>query len=301
MAGTLHLHPYSDFTHVILPPAERDKLVEGNGSLAVELSGADFEFLDKVSLESSARDAKPVEVGFTLPSGKRAGPQSSVTVNIDTAKRGSYRLLLTQSDGVSHAVAVTVLPPNPKISNLPIRLNMGETHQAIRLEGSGMERIESASSDAGEITRIAGFPRLVGRNCAENRTVHGPELFPAPESQRTRRPITVPDAIRIVGPRPRILSLQKSLAGALGIEIGADELPAGTAAGLVLTMKFPARYHPPQAGTWLRSWRVAPEIDTYSRRTLGRGEFDPCRTGNLVSFGRPRRRWLCQAAACRPA
>ena len=96
------MHPYGDFTHVTLAPGERDKLVEGNGIVAVELSGADFEFLEKVALESSARDAKPVEVGFTLPLGKRAGPQNSVTVNIDTAKQGSYRLLLTQSDGVSH-------------------------------------------------------------------------------------------------------------------------------------------------------------------------------------------------------
>ena len=45
-------------------------------------------------------------------------------------------------------------------------------------------------------------------------------------------------SIKIVGPRPRILSLQKSLAGAMGIEIGADELPAGTAAGLVLTVNL---------------------------------------------------------------
>ena len=57
---------------------ERDKLIEGSGTVAVELSGADFEFLEKAALVSSARDAKPVEIGFTLPLGKRAGPQNSV-------------------------------------------------------------------------------------------------------------------------------------------------------------------------------------------------------------------------------
>jgi hypothetical protein len=238
VAGTLHLHPYGDLLHVILAPAQRDKLVEGNENLAVELSGADFEFLDKVSLESSARDAKPVELGFTLPLGKRAGPQNSVTVNIDAAKRGSYRLLLTQSDGASHAVPVAVLPPNPTISNLPIRLNIGETRELICLQGSGMERIESASSDAGDITGAPDSHGWSGEIGLKAGLIAGRTFPLVLKVKGLSSPVTVPDAIKIVGPRPRILSLQKSLAGALGIEIGADELPAGTAAGLVLTVNL---------------------------------------------------------------
>jgi hypothetical protein len=238
VAGTIHLHPYDDFSHVLLAPAQRDKLVEGNENLAVELSGADFEFLDKVSLESSARDVKPVEVRFTLPLGKRAGPQNSVTVNIDAAKRGSYRLLLTQSDGASHAVPVAVLPPNPTISNLPIRLNIGEAREVIRLQGSGMERIESASSDAGEITGAPDSHAWSGEIGLKGGLIAGRSFPLILKVKGLSSPVTEPDAIRIVGPRPRILSLQKSLAGALGIEIGADELPAGTAAGLVLTVNL---------------------------------------------------------------
>ena len=236
VAGTLHLHPYNDFTHIALVPAERDKLVAGNGNLAVELSGADFEFLEKVSLQSSARDAKPAEVEFTLPLGKRAGPQNSVTVNIDTAKQGSYRLLLTQSDGVAHELPVTVLPPNPKISNLPIRINMGETREVIRLLGSGMDRIEAASSEAGEITGAPdshGWSGEIGLKAGLIRGQNFPLLL---KVKGLNTLVTVPDAIEIVGLRPRIMSVQKSLANALGIEIGADELPAGTAAGLVLTV-----------------------------------------------------------------
>ena len=236
VSGTLHLRPYGDFTHVTLAPGGRDKLVEGSGIVAVELSGADFEFLDKVALESSVRDAKPAEVGFTLPLGKRAGPQNSVTGNIDTAKQGSYRLLLTQSDGVAHEVPVTVLPPNPKISNLPIRLNMGEKREVIRFMGSGMERIEAASSDAGEITGAPdphGWSGEIGLKAGLIKGQSFPLLL---KVKGLDSPVTVPDAIEIVGPRPKIVSVQKSLAGALGIEIGADELPAGTAAGLVLTV-----------------------------------------------------------------
>ncbi len=238
VAGTLHLHSYGDFTHLMLAPAERDKLVEGNGSVAVELSGADFEFLDKVSLESSARDGKAMDVGFTLPLGKRAGPQNSVTVKIDTAKRGTYRLLLTQSDGVPHAVPVTVLPPNPTITKLPIRLNLGEAHQVIRFQGSGLERIESVSSDAGTIAGAPDSHGWSGEIGLKAGLLKGQSFPLVLKVKGLGSPVTVSDAIDIVGPRPRILSLQKSLAGVPGMEIAADELPAGTAAGLVLTVKL---------------------------------------------------------------
>jgi hypothetical protein len=236
VAGTLHLHPYGDFTRVALAPKERDKLVEGNGDAAVKLSGADFEFLEKAALQSSVRGAKPADIEFALPLGKRAGPQDSVTVNIDAVKQGSYLLLLTQSDGVAHKVPVTVLPPNPKISDLPIRLNMGETREPIHLLGSGMERIEGASSDAGAITGAPDSGGWSGEIELKSGLTKGQSFLLLLKVKGLDSPVAVPDAIQIVGPRPRILSVQKSLAGASGIEIGADELPAGTAAGLVLTV-----------------------------------------------------------------
>ena len=276
-----------------LAPRERDKLVEGNGKVAVTLSGVDFEFLEKVALESSARDAKPVEVGFTLPLGKRAGPQDSVTVNIDTPKQGSYRLLLTQSDGVAHEAPVTVLPPNPKISNLPIRLNMGETREAIRLQGIGWNvskrphRKRARSRErrirhgwSGEIALKAGL-------------VKGQRFPLLLKVKGLDSPVTVPDAIEIVGPRPGILSVQKSLTGALGIEIGADELPAGTAAGLVLTVNHLHDAVRPRLEVGLRNRRVAPVADAFRGRNLRWGKPDLRRTGSALSFGGPRRGWLC--------
>jgi len=236
IAGTLHLHTCEDLSHVALARGEGDKLVEGTGNVAVQLSGADFEFLEKVMLESATRDAKPAEVGFTLPLGKRAGPQNSVTVNIDTAKAGSYRLVLTQSDGVAHKVPVTILPPNPKLSNLPIRLNIGETREAIRLQGSGMDRIEGASSDAGDITGAPDAHNWSGEIRLKAELIKGQSVPLLLKVKGLENPLIVPGAIEIVGPRPRILSVRKSLADDFGIELGADELPAGAAAGLALSV-----------------------------------------------------------------
>ena len=97
-------------------------------------------------------------------------------------------------------------------------------------------------------------------------------------------PVAVPDAIEIVGPRPKIVSVQKSLAGTLGIEIGADELPAGTAAGLVLTVDHLRDTDPTAAGTGLRNRRIAPVTDAFAGRTLQRGEPDLGRAGSALSF-----------------
>jgi hypothetical protein len=238
VAGTLHLHPYGDFAHAALAPAERDKLIEGNGDgdVAVALSGTDFEFLEKVQIESTARNAKPADVDFTLPKGKRDGPQDSVTLNLETAKPGDYRLLLAQSDGVSHPVAVTVLPPNPKISNLPILLNVGETREAIRLEGSGLERIEAISSEAGEIEGAPAPHGWSGEIVLKAGLEKGRRFRLLLKVNGLANPVAVANALEMVGARPGIVSAQKSQAGNLGVDIGADELPAGAPAGLVLTV-----------------------------------------------------------------
>ena len=132
VAGTVHVHPADDFSQMVLAPAEHDKLIEGSGTVTVELRGPDFEFLQGATLVSSARNAKAAPVEFALPLGKGGGPQNVVAVDIDTAKRGDYTLAFTQSDGVARKAPITILPPSPKVSNLPLRLNAGETKQLIR-------------------------------------------------------------------------------------------------------------------------------------------------------------------------
>jgi len=236
VAGTVHVHPADDFSHIALRPEEHDKLIEGSGIVTVELSGPDFEFLEKATLQSSARGAKPTDAQFNLPLGKGGGPQNVVAFDIDTAKQGAYTLALTQDDGVTHKVPITVLPPNPKISNLPLRFNTGETRQAVRLAGSGLDRIEAVTSDAGEIGGAADSDNWSGEIHLKAGLKKGQSFALVLKVKGLDNPLTLPDAIEIVGLRPRIQSVRKSLPGALGVEIGADELPAGIPTGLVLNL-----------------------------------------------------------------
>lgn len=237
IGGTLDVRPYDAFSRVALAAGEQDRLIEGSGAVKVKLTGADFEFLEKAELQASVPASKPVDLSFTLPAGKRGGPQNSVALGLDTAQRGSYRLLLAQSDGVTHEVPITILPPNPKITNVPLHVNAGEKQEAIRLQGSGLERIEAISSEAGQITGAPDAHGWSGEIAPRDGAAPGSRFAVSLKVQGVDTPVTVADAIEIVGPRPRIRSAQKSLAGALGVEIAPDELPAGTAVGLVLSVE----------------------------------------------------------------
>jgi len=228
--GTVHLRPFGELSKAALPPASRDKLVQGNGTVTVELTGADFEFVDKVELQKvAARPPKPVTAFFELPKGPRAGPQTTMKVDIDTAAAGEYKLLLAQDGGPPQALPVTVLPPNPSLSKLPVRVNIGETEQPLHFEGGGLDRIESMTSEAGEIA--GGKLRLKpgakpGDRFAVSLKVRGLEA-----------PLAVPDAIEVVGPRPKIVSARRSATADTGIELREDELPAGMSVGFALAVE----------------------------------------------------------------
>ncbi len=235
--GTVHLRPYSDFAHVKVAPASRDRLVQGNGVVTVELAGADFEFLDKAVLERpQVHRAKPVDVYFELPKGPRRGEQNSLSVDIDTAAAGSYRLALVQTDDVTHTVPLVVLPPNPKLSHLPIHAHLDEGEECFQLEGTGLDRVEGITSDAGTITGGPVDQGWRGKIKLSKEARDG-ETFPV--SLRVRgleNPLEVDDVILVVSPRPRIAAVRTSVLQDMGVELRGDELPAAVSIGFEITV-----------------------------------------------------------------
>jgi hypothetical protein len=114
---------------------------------------------------------------------------------------------------------------------------LGDAHQAIRLSGDGLERIQSISTDAGTITGKPHGPAWLGQISLHDGLAKGQLFALALKVTGLDQPVSVPDALEIAGPRPRIQSVQKSLAAPPGIEIAPDELPQGTEAGLALTVE----------------------------------------------------------------
>lgn len=97
-------------------------------------------------------------------------------------------------------------------------------------------------------------------------------------------PLKVPDAIEVVGPRPRILSVQKALPGDSGTALAPGELPAGTVAGLVLTVD---NLHPPRSDDPARQPRLELDCATGDlRQALRLSPGEPSH-GASLSFAGP--------------
>ncbi len=236
--GTVRLHPYGDFSQVKLAAGSTGKLVEGSGIATVRLTGADFEFIDKVQWKKQGgKAAKISDVPFDLPSGKGAGPQSTLDVDVDTAAHGSYVLLLSQSDGKTHEVPVTVLPPNPTLSSLPVRVNVGEDRQRLRLAGTGLDEIQAIATAAGPLTGSGAKQEWSGEIRLKNEARPGQRFPLVLQVKGLEQPLVVPDAIEVVGPRPHITGLRKSMPANLGVDLREEELPAGITLGLVLQVR----------------------------------------------------------------
>ena len=235
--GTVWLHPYGDLAGVRLAAGSTAKLVEGNGVVAVRLTGADFEFVDKVELRKAGAKAQTTPVKFSLPTGKGRGPERTLEVDIDTASRGAYDLVLEQSDGKTHEMQMAVLPPNPAIRNLPVRVNVGEAQEHFLLTGTGLDQLQAVSSAAGTISGSGGKQEWNGEIRLNHTAKPGQRFALVLQVKGLEQPLTLPNAIEVVGPRPRIASVAKSLPGNLGVELREDELPAGVTVGWVLRVQ----------------------------------------------------------------
>ena len=241
--GNVFVHPYAKLDAVKLTPESCDRLVEGSGRVTVRLTGADFQFIEKVAVEKADRRQKsPQDLPFTLPKGKRGGPQDWMEAELDmsTLGHGDYRLLLTQSDGLTHELPVTILPPHPKIAHLPLRANLGDKHQKIRMEGSGLDRIEKLSSDAAEVklgSAEGGGTRRdieVQLNAGARK---GQMAALAMKIQGIHRPLTVSGGLEIAGPRPKIAGVRKSFPKEGLVELRQDEIPSGTTVSFALSVE----------------------------------------------------------------
>lgn len=216
-----------------LAPGDGDRLVAGRGVIPVEVQGANFAFVNKVELiaKGSADIAgdKPAPVAFTPP-GSAAPDSLVVKLNTSTLAPGAYDLRLLQVNGDQQDVAVAILPPNPSLDALPLQANLGEAAQTVTLHGQHLDRIVRITSPGADWT-LAAAAMPAGATERRAQVTLGPqarldEIMPASLYVKgMTQPIVVEDVLRVLGPRPRINSLQQSLAGGGTVELLPGELP----------------------------------------------------------------------------
>jgi hypothetical protein len=238
-SGDVYVDPLSSFETARLTQDTQNRLQQHSGKQIVTVSGGDFQFVEKaVIVRKGDKYAAPAPVPFSLPRGPRQGPQDRLEMQVDTAGLGAgdYSLLLYQADGNARTVDVKVLPPPPKIENLPVMLNEGERDQKAVLEGEGLERITALAADGLEFAlEDAGTTKRRVVQVRRSKDIkEGASLDLSVTIKDFAEPVVLSGGVRVAGPRPRIRNANPSLPSDLQIALRPGELPAGVRIGIMM-------------------------------------------------------------------
>jgi len=238
--GLIHLHPFGELGRAQLTSASQDRLLAGRGLVPVQLTGTDFEFVDKLSLlKTNRRNDSAIDLWFALPLGKRAGRQSHLETEIDTEKLppGPYQLQITQLNGQSETLPLTLHPAHPNIRNLPLRVNLGEDQQPVSLEGSDLERIEWIKAEGIEweflpkktLPGRAPSSKRDGLLRLKQRFQKGDSIALSMKIEGINEPLQFPAGLTVAGPRPRIVGVNRSFPAESSASLRDGEIPGGFA------------------------------------------------------------------------
>jgi hypothetical protein len=247
LAGTVEVHTFADLSTAKVAPESEDNLVQGSGTVAVKLTGPDFEFVDKLALvRATNQNTTAIDLAFTLEKGKQGGEQNSLQTEVDTTtlEPGRYLLMLTQLNGAIQDVPLTIHPPNPNLLDLPLRANLGEKEQTLTLQGSGLDRITRITSDGAEWT-LAPAPKGNGDLKERKVTLHldpkahkGELLSASLYVEGISKPLPLGNVVHVVGPRPKITEVRTSFPKEANIALANNEIPAGSAVSFSIQAEY---------------------------------------------------------------
>lgn len=229
VSGEVELRPFSTFQSAHLTPASHDRLTAGTGKCLADLEGADFEFVQKVMYKNvEDQFAQPVTLPF------RVSDETTLETQLDPKSMGAgrYAFLLVQGDGKQHDVPFQVLPAPPQITNLPLVVNTGASGEQVRLEGTGLDRIETITADHAQIT-LAPEAKAITVTLDSN-VKPGEKIALQMHVRGFAEPVVVPDALLVAGPRPEITAVHPAQAPDLGVALRKGEIAAGSFVGFAL-------------------------------------------------------------------
>ena len=232
VTGDLKLHEFSSFGSAHLTPSSQDKLFAGSGTMDLELTGDDFEFVKKIEFKKQGDPfAQPESAPFRLPQQPPKGPENSIKIRLDAKPlaTGNYLFLIAQADGKEHEAPFKVLPSAPTVSGTPMTLNTGIEPQAVVLHGAGLDRVEEISADHARITLGDGSGDARRITVTLDPGVKTGELLALRLKVRDfEEPVTVDGAFVVAGPRPAITSVRESSQDSFGIALSPGEMATGS-------------------------------------------------------------------------
>jgi hypothetical protein len=221
--GSWRVSAPGDLTRARLTSDSARQLVENSGMAPVELEGTDFQFVERVMLRRAGTlGAINTPLEFRLPEGFRAGPQNKLEleINTDTFHAGKYLLAVQQINGKPQEIPMEVMQAPPQVSNLPIRVNVGDGHpQRVTLRGTGLDRL-APMFESPEGLKVQ---MLDGSDTERDAMVTLAANLKRGSRVRTAAGL----AFQVAGPKPRIASAKAVLPEELPMALRDGELPAG--------------------------------------------------------------------------
>jgi hypothetical protein len=222
------LHRFDDLKSAQVTPESQDKLVAGTGPVPIELAGADFLFVDHVTLH---RPSSPRQIPLDLPA-ERNGPFEKLGLEVETdgLRPGPYLLALARIDGGVTDVPFQLLPPNPKLDGA-VRVHFGDAQAAVTFTGSGLDRLQSMESDRAQISLAApgDDPTKRGATIRLNPAAKiGDRIALAAKVDGVAGLVRFPVALQVAEARPKILEAKASLPRDLVVATQDGEIPAGS-------------------------------------------------------------------------
>jgi hypothetical protein len=230
VSGSLVLHDFPKLESVHLAKRSQDRLIAGAGTLDLDLTGDDFEFVKKIEFKKPDDLFGTAQtVPFRVMKAISDGPQSSVKIRLDAKdlNTGNYIFLIAQTDDKLHEVPFKVLPKPPSIAGTPIVVNMGDAAQTVVLHGAGLDRIETLSADGARITLADpdGADTRSATVTLEPEVKAGALLAARIKAQGFEEEISVPDAFLVAGRKPQITTVHESRHdGGPGISLNRGEM-----------------------------------------------------------------------------
>ncbi len=232
ISGDIVLHALPTFSSAHLTPGSQDKLSAGAGTVDLDLTGDDFEFVRKIEFKKKGDPfAQPEPVPFRLPQEPPKGPENSVKLRLDAKPlaTGNYVFLIAQADGKEHEAPFKVLPPAPTVSGTPMVLNSGTEPQGLVIHGTGLDRVVEVSADHARITLGEGSGDARRVTITLNPDAKAGDHLPLHLKVRDfEEPVTVDDAFVVAGPRPAITSVRESPQDSSGIALNPGEIATGS-------------------------------------------------------------------------
>ena len=236
LAGRFRLHRLGDLSLARLTPQSKDRLVAKSGRVRVELMGADFQFVKKMKLvdpDASGQAALPLPFLLSPRTSDGRQEQLGFALDTDALSPGRYRLSISQGSAKPEHLPLEIHPPLPQLSNLPLRVNLGEDSQGLLLEGARLERIgrlESAKA-RWELAPVAPETQNLEQRGVtaylEDAAQEGDLLPITMQVAGLEAPIMLQEAFQVVGPRPGVARASTSFPPEAALGLREGEIPAG--------------------------------------------------------------------------